>query len=112
VCVVVLIEHEALERQPEMVDLLLAVGADTEARDSDGKRPEDYAFTRPTAIELPPRQLNEYVGHYDLGHGFGFKIWREGDGLHIREFAPDRLYAIAEDDFYCDPDYPIELYAS
>jgi hypothetical protein len=87
--------------QPEMVELLLAKGADPDKKDSEGKRPEDYAFTRPAAIELAADQLDEYIGHYDLGHGFGFKVWLEDDGLHIREFAPDGLYPIGKDEFYC-----------
>jgi hypothetical protein len=88
--------------QPAMVELLLAQGADRDKKDSDGKRPKDYAFTRPKAIELAADQLEQYVGHYDLGRGFGFKIWREDDGLHIREFAPDRLYPVGKDQFYCE----------
>jgi hypothetical protein len=87
--------------QLEMVELLLAEGADSGKQDSDGKRPEDYAFTRPAAVELAADRLDQYVGHYDLGHGFGFKVWLEDDGLHIREFAPDGLYPIGEDEFYC-----------
>jgi hypothetical protein len=87
--------------QPEMVEFLLAKGADPDKKDTKGKSPEAYAFTRPAAIRLEPQQLDEYIGHYDLGHGFSFKIWREDDGLHIREFAPDGLYPIGDDEFYC-----------
>lgn len=88
--------------QPRMVEFLLAQGADPGRKDSKGKRPEDYAFTRPPAITLAADQFDQYVGHYDLGHGFSFKVWREDDGLHIREFAPDRLYPIGPDEFFCE----------
>jgi len=87
--------------QPEMVALLLEAGADPDRRDSEGQRPEDMHADRPQAIDLSPERLDEYAGHYDLGPGYGFKIWREGDALHIREFAPDGLYPIGEDDFHC-----------
>lgn len=87
--------------QSDLVELLLERGADPGKKDSEGKRPEDHAFTRPAPIDLTMQALDEYVGHYDLGHGYGFKIWREEDGLHIREFAPDRLYPIGKDEFYC-----------
>lgn len=88
--------------QPKMVELLLARGADRNKKDIESKRPEDYVFTRPAAIEMSADQLDQYVGHYDLGRGFGFKVWREDDGLHIREFAPDKLYPIGKDEFYCE----------
>lgn len=87
--------------QPQLVDLLLARGADPDKKDLQGKIPRDCAFQRPAATAITPRQMDEYVGFYDLGHGYGFKIWREADGLHIREFAPDGLYPIGKDEFYC-----------
>jgi hypothetical protein len=87
--------------QPEMVEFLLAEGADPDRKDNEGKPPIEYAFTRPAASELAEDKFDQYVGHYDLGEGFGFKVWRADDGLHIREFAPDGLYPIGEDEFYC-----------
>ena len=87
--------------QPELVELLLARGADPERKDEAGQRPQDYAFTRPAAIGLDPEALDEFVGHYDLGSGGSFKIWAEDGGLRIREFAPDGIYPIGRDEFYC-----------
>jgi nitrate/TMAO reductase-like tetraheme cytochrome c subunit len=86
---------------PEMVDLLLAHGADPAREDEEGRRPEDHAFTRPAAIAVDPAILDEYVGLYDLGHGLGVKVWWEGEGLMIREFAPDTLYPVGADEFHC-----------
>lgn len=42
------------------------------------------------------------MGIYDLGGGFTTKVWREGAALRIREFAPDGLYPIGVDSFFCD----------
>ncbi len=86
---------------PRMIELLLARGADPEATDDQGRRPYDQTLQRPAAIELTTQQLDEYVGHYDLGPGYSFKIWREGGGLCIQEFAPDGLYPIGRDLFHC-----------
>ncbi len=45
--------------------------------------------------------LNGFEGLYDLGDGFTVKVWREGDRLRIREFAPDDLVPIGGDTFFC-----------
>jgi len=45
--------------------------------------------------------LDDYVGMYDLGEHAKATVWRVGGRLHFREFAPDELYAIGEDVFYC-----------
>ncbi|MCP4547599.1 MAG: hypothetical protein GY835_14160 [bacterium] len=87
--------------QPEMVKFLLARGADKNCKDSDGKKPHGMKMTRPEAIELDPAALDEFSGHFDLGGGFSFKFWREGDALRIQEFAPDDLYPIGKDEFFC-----------
>ncbi len=81
--------------------LLLADGADPDARDGNGRTPADLATARPPAIALPPVELDQYVGIFDLGGGYSTKIWREGDALRIREFAPDDLTPIGDDTFYC-----------
>jgi hypothetical protein len=90
-----------LSGQPELVALLLARGADPEQKDADGKRPRERAFERPQAVAMTQRELDEYGGHYDLGGGFGIKVWREGGRLNVREFAPDELYPIGPGEFYC-----------
>ena len=84
-----------------LVDLLLSAGSDPERRDNDGLRPAEVARSRPAEVEIDPARLDAYVGIYDLGGGHSVKIWRVGDGLGIREFAPDLLYPIGADDFFC-----------
>ncbi|NIA01610.1 MAG: hypothetical protein GWO83_00515 [Bacteroidia bacterium] len=86
---------------PELVNLLLDAGADTELADSEGRRPGDVKLERPTPITLSRRVLDQYVGHYDLGSGFGFDIWRVGDRLRLMEFAPDDMIPVAVDSFIC-----------
>ncbi len=87
--------------QPGIVSLLVQAGADTERLDSEGNRPIDVARLRPAEVPIEPDALEEYIGIYELGPGFGLKIWREGDVLHIREFAPDELYSTGKDEFFC-----------
>ena len=84
-----------------MCKLLLLNDADPEKRCNDGKKPELYSFTRPTRMELPDEALYEYTGHYDVGGGAEIKIWKTAQGLNIKEYAPDRLYPIGKDQFFC-----------
>ena len=84
-----------------MCKLLLLNGADPEKHCNDGKKPELYLFTRPTPMDLPDEALYEYTGHYDMGGGNEIKIWKTEHGLNIKEFAPDRLYPIGKDQFFC-----------
>lgn len=86
---------------PEVAELLLARGADPDRADDEGLRPADVAMTRPLEVSVEASRLDQYVGLYDLGEGCGLKIWRDGDRLGIREFAPDALYPIGEDEFFC-----------
>jgi hypothetical protein len=86
---------------PELVELLEASGADPELRDADGKRPRDRAIRRPAEILLDAIPLEDYVGIYDLGDGATTKVWLEEGRLRVREFAPDELYAVGEDRFFC-----------
>jgi len=85
---------------PEMVDLLLTAGADPELADSEGRRPGTVTLTRPPPVPLTRRDADPLVGRYDLGDGFGFDVWREGDRLHLMEFAPDDLVPVGTDTFY------------
>jgi hypothetical protein len=86
---------------PEVAAVLLEAGADAEAVDSEGRTPAEVARTRPAETAVDPDRLGDYVGIYDLGGGFSAKVWREDDTLRIREFAPDALYPIADDQFFC-----------
>ncbi len=85
---------------PELVEFLLARGADPELADAEGLLPGEAALVRPEAASLTRRQLDPYVGHYDLGGGFGFDVWRVGDLMRLREFAPDDMVPVAVDTFY------------
>jgi hypothetical protein len=86
---------------PELVTILEASGADPSRRDADGSRPSDHALVRPAEVPIDPARLADYVGLYALGEGGQVKVWRDGGRLRIREFAPDELYPIGEDRFFC-----------
>jgi len=92
----------AMSGQDEMVPILIAGGADPSAKDSEGLTPAEVASERPAYVEIDPSLFDDYVGIYDLGGGFTTKVWQEGEALKIREFAPDGLYPIGVDSFFCD----------
>jgi len=86
---------------PDLVELLLSRGADPNLADAGGLLPGEVELIRPAAVVLNRRQLDQYVGHYDLGGGYGFDVWREGDRMRLMEFAPDDIVPVAVDTFYC-----------
>lgn len=86
---------------PELVELLLDRGADPELADAEGRRPGAVKLERPGPVPLSRRVLDQYVGHYDLGGGFGFDVWRVGDRMRLMEFAPDDMIPVAVDTFIC-----------
>jgi hypothetical protein len=81
--------------------VLTTAGADPDLTDDAGQRPADQARERPAAILVDPELLDLYIGLYALGPEFTLKVWREQDRLFIREFAPDELYPIDHDVFFC-----------
>ncbi len=85
---------------PELVELLLAGGADPTLADTAGLLPGAVTLVRPEPIPLTRRQLDAYLGRYDMPNGGGFEVWRVGDGLKIQEHAPDDLVPVAPDTFY------------
>jgi hypothetical protein len=87
--------------QPRLVGLLLASGADPDREDGEGKKPAEHAGERPAPVEIDPSKLGEYVGRYALGPRFALKVWEERGRLHLEEFAPDELYPVGPDSFYC-----------
>jgi hypothetical protein len=87
--------------QDELVELLLTNGADPQRRDKEGLRPVDSAAQRPVETAADLTQLEDYSGLYDMGSGHSVKIWLEEGRLRIRDFAPDDLYPIGRDRFYC-----------
>jgi hypothetical protein len=86
---------------PAMVSLLIGSGADTTRLDGTGITAAESHRPRPAAVTKKPSLLIDYEGIYDLGDGLTVKVWREGDGLRIREFAPDDLVPIGGDSFFC-----------
>jgi Ankyrin repeats (3 copies)/Cytochrome c554 and c-prime/Ankyrin repeat len=92
----------AMSGQDDLIPILVAGGADPAAKDSEGLTAADVARERPAAVAIDPSILDDFVGIYDLGGGFTTKVWREGAALRIREFAPDGLYAIGANVFFCD----------
>jgi len=91
----------SLSGHPAMIELLEAGGADPALTDSEGHTAAEVARQRPPEIEVEQSSLDEFTGIYDLGGGFSTMVWREGDNLKIREFAPDHLYPIGRDSFFC-----------
>lgn len=85
---------------PDLVELLSARGADPAHEDSEGRKPHEVSLIRLPPVSLGRRTLDEYVGHYDLGDGFGFDVWRTGDRMHLMEFAPDEMVPVAPDTFF------------
>ena len=86
----------------EMIPILTAGGADPSVKDEDGQTPAEVARARPASVEIGPLLLDDYVGIYDHGGGYTSKVWQEGERLKIREFAPDGLYPIDTDTFFCE----------
>ncbi len=84
-----------------ILDLLESRGADPTRRDSDGLTPCRGWRRRPSAIEATLSAPDDYVGIYDLGQGFTIKVWNDKGHLHLREFAPDGLVPVREDEFVC-----------
>jgi hypothetical protein len=85
----------------ELMDLLESNGADGTRVDSNGKTADAVWRPRPPEIAIDPARAEEYEGIYELGGGFELKVWLEGGKLHVREVAPDSLYAIGVDSFSC-----------
>ncbi len=92
----------AMSGQDDVIPILIAGGADPAAKDSEGLTAAEVARERPAPVETDPSVFSDYVGIYDLGGGFTTKVWQEGPALRIREFAPDGLYPIGVDTFFCD----------
>lgn len=91
----------ALSGQELMLDLLETRAADPTRTDSDGLTACQRWKRRPRPIPVDIPQLAEYEGIYDLGNGFTIKVWREENGLRLREFAPDDLIPVGIDVFSC-----------
>ena len=92
----------AMSGQDDLISILVAGGAEPSAKDSEGLTAAEVARERPPQTEMDPSLFRDYVGIYDLGGGFTTKVWQEGAVLRIREFAPDGLYPIGADAFFCD----------
>ena len=91
----------ALADHPEATRILLAHGADPDLRDHDGRLAAEVARFRPAAVTVDAETLGEFVGIYDLGGHSTAKVWFQGGQLRMREFAPDTLYPIGPDEFFC-----------
>jgi len=96
---------------PQLVELLLDAGADPELTDADGRRPGEVMLERPAPATISRRVLDQYVGHYDLGGGFSFDVWRVGDSMRLMEFAPDSMRPVAADSFICEQEpWKVDFY--
>jgi len=85
---------------PDLVDLLTFRGADPIHEDSEGRKPHEVSLIRLPPVSLGRRTLDQYVGHYTLGGGLGFDVWRTGDRMHLMESAPDEMVPVAVDTFF------------
>ena len=84
-----------------MIDMLETRGGDPTRKDAEGLTACRRWTRRLPAIDVPSDNLSEYADIYDLGRGFGFKVWLAGDTLRIQEFAPDDLVPVGVDAFQC-----------
>ena len=91
-----------LSNHPDVVRVLLDSGADPEKIDEEGLTPVASSRPRPEPEENESKTLSEYEGIYSLGGGFSVKVWLADQKLRIREFAPDALYPIGKDLFFCE----------
>ena len=72
----------------------------TNVQDNQGRFPRHLYFKKPNPIEMPDKELDDYIGKYYIGDYLMLEIWREGDRLKIMEFGPDEIYPVAKDFFY------------
>ncbi len=87
--------HQAL------VEVLLAGGASATISDEEGKLPEAMAMVRPQPISIDSSRLAEYIGEFAISEWVSAEVWIEKGGLRFMEFAPDQLYPIGQDVFFC-----------
>ena len=85
----------------DMISLLKTRDVPADGKDADGKLPSDYEFTRPAPVPVDPDSLHRYVGRYALGPDAVVKVWEDGGKLLLMEFAPDEIYPVGSDAFYC-----------
>ncbi|UCC39665.1 MAG: ankyrin repeat domain-containing protein [Candidatus Aminicenantes bacterium] len=86
----------------DVINLLISRGASQNIRDNAGKTPKEMYYERPSPISIDPKNYKEYVGEYAVEKGFAFKVWTENDRLYFLDFAPDMIYPIAKDTFFCE----------
>jgi hypothetical protein len=91
----------AMSGDNAMIDLLETRSGDPTRRDADGQTACQRWIRRPPRVDVVAVELSEYAGIYDLGRGFSFKVWFEGETLRIQEFAPDELVPVGVDTFRC-----------
>ena len=84
----------------DVINLLKRKGVSFKVQDNKGRYPQHLYFKKPNPIDLPPKELDEYLGKYYLDDYLMLEIWREGDRLKIMEFGPDEIYLMAKD-FFC-----------
>jgi hypothetical protein len=86
---------------PRVIDILLTHGASPDREDDEANVPAEYAFERPSEVAVDPAALDAYVGRYALAPDANVKVWKDRGRLHLVEFAPDEIYPVGPDEFYC-----------
>ncbi len=84
-----------------MVSLLHDRGVPSHRKDGDGNIPSDYRFKRPEPISIDSGAFGQYAGRYGLGPDAVVKVWEDDGKLFLMEFAPDEIYPVGRDAFYC-----------
>jgi hypothetical protein len=79
---------------------LIEAGASEIVKDKSGKTPCEYATQRPAPIEIKNKNLEQYVGDYNMGPAGFIPITMENEQLMMEDFAVDPIYPIAFDEFY------------
>lgn len=85
----------------DVVAILVAHGASTTLEDGEGNVPAEYAFQRPEPVEADGQAFDSYVGRYAVGPETVVKVWKERGHLRLIEFAPDVIYPVGPDRFFC-----------
>ena len=90
-----------------LYDLLIEKGVSLDAKDKKGKKPMEYDFRRPDAVQMDSDLYEEYVGFFSwegAPEDLGVKVFISDGSLILDDNCLNALYPIAKDTFYCSHD--------